>query len=100
MRSWLVFTLLFSLLGVAHAEGRLPPNALSGELRGAEYPYVKIADKVLKLAPGARIFDTGNRTILGGALPHQAKIFYQLDRQGEVINLWLATSEEAASIRN
>jgi hypothetical protein len=100
MRSWLVFTLFFSLIGVVQADGRLPPNAMPGDLRGSEYPYVKIVDKVLKLAPGARIFDTSNRIILGGSLPQQAKIFYQLDLQGEVINLWLATPDEAASIRN
>ena len=93
---WIVFIVALFFAASVHAGRFLPPAAKLGELKAADYPYVKIGDNVLRLAPGARIFNTENRMILPNLLPAQATVFYQLDLHGQVIKLWLATPEEAA----
>lgn len=75
----------------------LPSAAQYGELKAAEFPYIKIGDSVMRLAPGVRIFDAQSRIVFYTALPAEAKVFYRLDPMGQVINLWLATPEEAAT---
>ena len=93
------FVLLFCLFSVAtaHAGRILPATAQPGDLKGIDFPYVKIGDNTLKLAPGLRIFDVQNRMVFYTMLPAEAKVFYQLDLMGQVLNLWLATPEEAAT---
>ena len=97
---WIVLVVSLFFAAAVHAGRFLPPAAKLGELKAADYPYVKIGDDVLKLAPGARIFNTENRTILPNLLPPAATVFYQLDLYGQVLNLWLATPEEAARTGN
>jgi len=99
-KRWIVFIVSLFFVAAVHAGRILPPAAQLGELKAADYPYVKIGDNVLKLAPGARIFNTENRTILPNLLPTAATVFYQLDLSGQVVNLWLATPEEAARTGN
>ena len=97
---WIVFIVSLFFAAAVHAGRFLPPATKLGALKTAEYPYVKIGDSVLRFAPGARIFNTENRTILPNLLPAQATVFYQLDLYGQVITLWLATPEEAARTGN
>jgi hypothetical protein len=94
----LIVALFFA--AAVHADRMLPPVAKLGEMKAADYPYVKIGDSVLKFSPGARIFNIENRMILPNLLPAKAAVFFQLDLYGQVINLWLATPEEAARSGN
>ena len=96
-KRWFVLLLCLFAVAAAHAGRVLPSGAQPGELNAVEFPYVKIGDSVLKLAPGVRIFDVQNRIIFYTMLPAEAKVFYQLDQMGLVLNLWLATPEEAAT---
>ncbi len=86
--------MLFTL--TAHAGRFLPQNVQVGQINGHHYPEVKIGGKTYRLAPGARIYDTFNRFILPTQLPQSAKVFYQLDPGGLLIQLWLPTPEEEA----
>ena len=97
---WMILIVALFFAAAVHAGRILPPAAQMGALKAADYPYVKIGDNVLRLAPGARIFNAENRTILPNLLPAEAAVFYQLDLYGQVINLWLATPEEAARTGN
>ena len=97
---WIIFIVSLFFAAAVHAGRTLPPAAQMGELKAADYPYVKIGDNVLKFAPGARIFNTENRMVLPNLLPAEGKVFYQLDLYGQVIKLWLATPEEAARTGN
>lgn len=97
IRRWFVLLLCLFSVATAHAGRVLPSGIQPGELKVTEYPYVKIGDNILRLAPGIRIFDVQNRIIFYSMLPAEAKVFYRLDPMGQVINLWLATPEEAAT---
>ncbi|MES2356377.1 MAG: hypothetical protein V4568_18645 [Pseudomonadota bacterium] len=97
MRRYLI-TLLAALLTIAStAWGRtLPPDGLQADLMAMENPYVQLAGKQFRLAPGARIFDTWNRIITPNMLPAKTKALYKLDFRGDVQTIWLLTNEEIA----
>ena len=95
---------LFITLGVlsaplAWADRNLPTDARRADLAPMEYPYLKIAGKTAKLAPGAIIVDQNNRRILPVNLPSRASALYKLDPSGEVIRLWLLSEEEIAAFK-
>ncbi|PJB05172.1 MAG: hypothetical protein CO125_09640 [Hydrogenophilales bacterium CG_4_9_14_3_um_filter_59_35] len=91
-----LFLILFAL--AAHAGRFLPQNAQVGQINGHNYPEVKIGGEIYRLAPGARIYDTSNRIIVPTSLPQSAKVFYQLDPGGLLIQMWLPTPEEEAGM--
>ena len=91
-----VALLLFTIS--AHAGRFLPQNAQVGQINGHHYPEVKIGGEIYRLAPGARIYDTFNRIIVPTQLPQSAKVFYQLDPGGLLIQMWLPTPEEEAGM--
>ena len=88
--------MLFAL--AANAGRVLPQNLKVGQINGHSYPEVKIGGETYRLAPGARIYDTFNRMIFPTQLPQSAKVFYQLDLSGLLIQLWLPTPEEEAGM--
>lgn len=88
------------LVSASAAAGRiLPRQGKTGEVMGHRYPLVNINGKTYRLAPGARIYDRNNRTILQNRLPDNVKVLYKLDMNGEVIQLWLLTPREQAALR-
>jgi len=91
-----LFLMLFAL--AADAGRILPQNVQVGEINGHHYPEVKIGKEIYRLAPGARIYDTFNRTIVPNQLPQSAKVFYQLDPSGALIKIWLPTPDEEAGM--
>ena len=99
MGRWLV-ALLFCLAfaTAAHSQpGRLlPANGKIGDLAGGQlaFPLVRIGSEVLRLTPGALIFDESNRTIVHGALPEQATVLYVQVPGGAVSRLYLLRPDE------
>ena len=90
--------MLFALS--AHAGRLLPQNTQVGQVNGYQYPEVKIDGENYRLAPGVRIYDTFNRILVPTQLPQSAKVFYQLDPGGLVIQMWLPTPDEAAGMNH
>jgi hypothetical protein len=95
----LLITLFVLSASVAWADRNLPDDARRAELAPMEYPYVKIAGKTARLAPGAVIIDQNNRKILPVNLPSRANVLYKLDIGGDVIALWLLSDEEVAALK-
>lgn len=96
-----LFALLFAvaallLSGAAVAARVLPADAKPGALQGVEYPLVRIDGRVLQLSAGSVIYDRNNMSIVGGMLPQSAPVYYRLDGQGQVRNIWIMTPEEQA----
>jgi hypothetical protein len=74
----------------------LPHNGKVGELVGQQHPFplLQIDEKVLRLAPGGRIFDRDNRVILHTFLPAKAQVLYVLDTNGDVSRAYILRPEE------
>ncbi|MBT9614429.1 MAG: hypothetical protein IV108_14290 [Burkholderiales bacterium] len=89
---------MFLFIAPAHAERNFPTNVKPAELRGVEYPNVRIDDRTYRLAPGGRIYDTMNRIVLPNAAPKTGKVLFKLDQQGNVLKLWILTPEEIAHL--
>ena len=80
----------------AHARP-FPPDALRGELVVTAPPEVLLNRKPLRLAPGARIRDGGNRVVLSGSLAGQKLlVHYTRHADGQLREVWLLTPAEAA----
>ena len=81
--------------GLAYSQLRtLPANAKRAELTGYQSPFVVIGGETRRLAPGAVIFDTNNRTITPGFLPARADVVYTIDQTGSVMRIYLLTAQE------
>ena len=95
LKRFLFLSLMMFALA-AHAGRFLPQNAQVGQIKGHNYPEVKIGEGTYRLAPGVRIYDAFNRIIVPTSLPQNAKVYYQLDQGGLLIQMWLPTPEEEA----
>ena len=77
----------------------LPANAERGKLGVQQtYPAVAIGGRVYQLTPGARIYDTNNRTILHAQLPVGSEIVYSRDQSGAVRVIFILTEQELARL--
>ena len=95
VRSLLAAVLMASMAGAAWAQLRtLPTNAKRAVLTGYSDRIVTIGGERYRLAPGAVIFDTSNRTILPNFLPERADVVYTTDGTGAVMRIYLLTPEE------
>jgi hypothetical protein len=92
----LLLTVAPSLSGTALAERQFPASARYGELQAFQYPQARIGGKTLRLGPGARIHGEQNLIIMPGAVPSKADVLYRVDLNGDVLEMWLLTPEEAA----
>jgi hypothetical protein len=98
-----VSALLFLLLALGTASAQqprpvpIPDNAVYGELKAFRYPEAKIGERVLRLSPGARVYDTRNLIIMPASMPPKASVRYRLDIQGQISQMWLLTKAEAAA---
>ena len=73
----------------------LPANGKRAELTAYQNPFVVIGGETRRLAPGAVIFDTNNRTITPGFLPTKADVVYTIDQTGSVMRIYLLTPQES-----
>ncbi|MDP2241923.1 MAG: hypothetical protein Q8K18_17445 [Burkholderiales bacterium] len=87
--------------GHAQMSRAFPANGKLGELTGQQHPLpmVQIDRAVVRLAPGARIVDQNNRSIVHGALPDYAQVLYVLDISGDISRIIILTPEEVARVQ-
>lgn len=103
MRRW-IWTLALATAWVAtgHAQlsRQLPADGKLGELVGQQHPFplLQINNQLLRLAPGGRIYDQNNRTILHGFLPEQAYVLFVQDINGDVAYIYILLPEELAQV--
>ena len=107
MRNLLVSLTLLCLLGVSstapaqHVQQRmLPAKAVQGTLGEPEvFPAVRIGNRILRLSPGARIYDQSNRTIVHAQLAAGAEVLYTSDPAGDIQRMYILTEEELLRLR-
>ena len=99
MRRWIgAAALAAACAATSHAQfnRHLPADGKLGELVGQKYPLplVEIDEQVVRLAPGARVYDVDNRMILHTFLPPQAPVLFVLDMNGDVARAYILRPEE------
>jgi len=103
MRRWVwTVALLAALVGTSHAQlpRAFPANGKLGELVGQQpFPLVQINNKIVRLAPGGRIIDQNNRTIVHGSLPPQAAVLFVEGPNGEISSIYLLRADELERIQ-
>jgi hypothetical protein len=73
----------------------LPANGERGKTGPRHaYPLVQIDKKLLRLAPGARIYDAANRTIVHAHLPSGTEVFYSKEQSGAILRLYILSAQE------
>ena len=78
----------------------LPADGVRGTLGEPQaFPGVQIGNQILRLTPGARIYDQSNRTIVHGQLPSGAEVLYVTDKAGDVQRIYVLTDEELLRLK-
>jgi hypothetical protein len=78
----------------------IPENSRRGYIRHVEEMAVTVEDKAMQLAAGAIIRDQQNLIIVPVTIPREgAWAAYNLDRDGQVLRVWLLTPDELARPR-
>ena len=97
----LALALAFATPAYAQHPGRLLPAGKLGELTGRQhaFPLVQIGGEVLRLSPGALIYDENNRTIVHGNLPPAATVLYVREQSGDVSRIYILRPGELETLR-
>jgi hypothetical protein len=102
-RAWVLAAVLaFAAASQAQLQRFLPADGQYGELNGQRQqplPLVQIDKKVLRLAPGGRIFDEHNRLIVHGALPDAAPVLFIQDMHGDISRLYVLLPSEVDRVK-
>ena len=73
----------------------LPAQGERGRLGEQQpLPNIKIGSRVLRLAPGAVIYDQQNRSIVQASLPPGADVYFTKDSAGNVTSVYILTDQE------
>ena len=98
----LAAALAFAQASPAQLQRFLPSQGQLGELSGQQqqpYPLLQIDNKVVRLAPGGRIYDQHNRTIVHGALPDTASVLFIPDMHGDIARLFILLPAEIERVK-
>ena len=102
MRKSLVLLTLYLTCTAAAAQSlrALPPAGERGKTgTSLPLPEVQIDRRVLRLAPGAVIFDQSNRTLVHAHLPVGADVFFTRNQGGDVQRIYILTPDEIARLK-
>jgi hypothetical protein len=104
MRRWiwtLALTVAWVATGHAQSSRQLPAAGKLGELVGQQQPFplLQINNQVVRLAPGGRIYDQHNRTILHTVLPERATVLFVQDMNGDISHVYILRPEELEQLQ-
>ena len=98
VRVGLLSALLCAASAPALAQRTFSAATLRGEVVVTLAPDVLLNGKPARLAPGARIRAANNMMALSGELAGmRLLVHYTLDLQGQILNMWVLTPQEAAN---
>jgi hypothetical protein len=102
-RAWVLAAVLaFAAASQAQLQRFLPSDGQYGELSGQQQqplPLLHIDKKVMRLAPGGRIYDQHNRMIVHGSLPDAAPVWYVPDMHGDIARLYVLVPGEIDRVK-
>jgi len=83
------------LAGPATAQRQLPQDGKYVKQAQFNYPFVKLGKQILRLAVGGKIYNEQNLIIMPATAPGKADVFYRVDLNGEISQIWILTPEES-----
>jgi hypothetical protein len=98
----LAAALAFAQAAPAQLQRFLPSEGRLGELSGQQqlpHPLLQIDKQLVRLAPGGRIYDQHNRTIVHGALPDAAPVLFVPDMHGDIARLYILLPAEVERVK-
>jgi hypothetical protein len=88
---------LLALPAAAQVQRAFPATALRGAIVFGQAPDIALNGQPARLAPGARIRDTSNLSVVPGALlGGRYLVNFTVDLYGLVKEVWILTPDEAA----
>ena len=100
----IVQLLLVSLLSLVSSAvlaqlRNIPDKAIPARMAVLQYPVVSLNGKTARLAPGARIMNQMNTSVIPASLQGgQYLVRYELDPAGDVIRVWMLTELELQAL--
>jgi hypothetical protein len=89
---------LLALPVAAQVQRSFPQTALRGAMVFGEAPEIALNGRPARLAPGTRIRDASNMTVVPSAVyGGRFLVHYTVDSYGLVKDVWILTVEEAAN---
>jgi hypothetical protein len=89
---------LFAMPAFAQVQRNFPQNALRGAIVFGAAPDITLNGQPARLAPGTRIRDMNNMTVVpGGLMGGRFLVNYTIDLSGLVKDVWVLRPEEAAN---
>jgi hypothetical protein len=90
--------LTLALPAAAQMRRAFPQNALRGAVVFGQAPEVTLNGDPARLAPGARVRDANNMTVVpSGLIGGRFLVHYTIDLYGLVKDVWILTPEEIAN---
>ena len=83
------------LAGPVDAQRQLPQDGKYVKKAQFNYPFVKLGKEILRLAVGGKIYNEQNLIIMPNTAPGTADVFYRVDINGEISQIWILTAEES-----
>ena len=91
-----IFVLITFTLSAMALERTFPATTQRGNFTITAYPTITINDKVLRLSPGSRIWNTNHLTQTPVSLGNATYVVnFTQNTQGEVDRVWILTPDEA-----
>lgn len=76
-----------------------PDKALLGVIEIGNFPEGQLDGKAIRFAPGARIMNRQNLSLLPMAIKGKLRVLYQLDPLGQIQIAWELSDDEAAAAK-
>ena len=83
-----------AVLAACGSSNRLADGSFVGTMTTGSVPVVSIDGKEMRMAPGARIMNTGNTSVTPNQVPPNSRVRYKLDASGQVSQVWLLPPEK------
>jgi hypothetical protein len=90
----LVVAASIAVLAACGSQKTFPDGSVLGTMTPGTLPEVTIDGKAMRLAPGARIVNTGNLSITPNEVPANSRVRYKTDAAGQINQVWILPAEE------
>ncbi|MGH6622803.1 MAG: hypothetical protein ACREBN_02470 [Burkholderiaceae bacterium] len=85
----LAVVLVSILLAACSSSKTLSDGSILGVMTTQQLPVVIIDGQPMRLAPGARIYNSQNLSVTPGQVPPNTNVRYKLDASGQITQVWL-----------